>query len=85
MLTVKMDPELERELDAAARAAGLTKSEFVRRGLRDAIARSKKRGRPTPWELGQDLFGKVSSGRSDLSQIRARDVIAARLNTKTAR
>ena len=85
MLTVKMDAELERELEAAARAAGLTKSEFVRRGLNEAIARAKKRGKPTPWELGQDLFGKVSSGRDDLSRTRARDLITARRNAKAAR
>jgi len=85
MLTVKMDAELERELEGAARAAGLTKSEFVRRGLQDAIARAKKRGAPTPWELGQDLFGKVSSGRSNLSQTRARELIAVMRNAKAAR
>jgi len=85
MLTVKMDAELERELEAAARTAGLTKSEFVRRGLHEAIARAKKRGKPTPWELGEDLFGKVSSGRTDLSGVRGRDLIAARRNAKAAR
>ena len=85
MLTVKMDPELERELEAAAREAGVTKSEFVRRGLHDAIARAKKRSKPTPWDLGHDLFGKVSSGKGNLSQTRARDLIAARRSAKTAR
>lgn len=85
MLTVKMDAELERELEAAARAAGLSKSEFVRRGLHDAIERAKKRHTPSPWELGQDLFGKVASGRRNLSATRARDLIAARRNAKTAR
>ncbi len=85
MLTVKMDPELERELEIAARTAGLTKSEFVRRGLHDAIARAKKRSKPTPWDLGRDLFGKVSSGKENLSQTRARDLIAKRRRAKTAR
>lgn len=85
MLTVKMGPELERELEAAARAAGLTKSEFVRQGLQDAIARAKKQARPSPWELGRDLFGKVSSGRGDLSQTRASELITARRNAKSAR
>ena len=85
MLTVKMGADLERELESAARAAGLTKSEFVRRGLHEAIARANKRGKPTPWELGHDLFGKVSSGRGDLSRMRARDLIAVRRNAKAAR
>ncbi len=85
MLTVKMEAELERELEAAARAVGLSKSEFVRRGLQDAIARARKGAKPTPWDLGKDLFGKVASGNPELSQSRARDLIAARRRAKTAR
>ena len=84
MLSVKMQAELERELEAAARASGLTKSEFVRRGLRDAIVRVKKGAKPSPWDLGKDLFGKVSSGNPDLSRTRARDFIRARRHAKTA-
>ena len=84
MLTVKMELKLERELEAAARAAGLTKSEFVRRGLHDAIARARKVAKPTPWELGKDLFGKVASGNPELSQARARELIAARRHAKSA-
>ena len=85
MLTVKMEAELERALEVAARASGLTKSEFVRRGLHDAIARVKRKGvKPTAWGLGKDLFGKVSSGNPDLSRTRARDIIRARRDAKTA-
>ena len=84
MLTVKMEAEFERELDAAERATGLTKSEFVRRGLRDAIVRVKKGAKPSAWDLGKDLFGKVSSGNPDLSRTRARDIIRARRNAKAA-
>ena len=75
MLTVKMDFELERDLEAAARAAGLTKSEFVRREIAGAVERAKRRRAPTPWELGVELFGKASSGNGNLSQIRARDLV----------
>ena len=84
MLTVKTEAGLERELAEAARAAGLTKSEFVRRGLHDAIARARKSAKPTPWDLRKDLFGKVSSGNPDLSRTRARDIIRARRDAKTA-
>ena len=84
MLTVKMEAELERELEEAARATGLTKSEFVRRGLHDAIARVKKKAKPSPWDLGKDLFGKVSSGNPGLSQTRARDIVRARRDAKAA-
>ncbi len=84
MLTVKMAAELEHELAAAARDAGLTKSEFVRRGLHDAIARARTSAKPSPWDLGKDLFGKVSSGKPELSRTRARDIIRARRHAKTA-
>lgn len=84
MLTVKMDAGLERELEAAARDAGLTKSEFARRGLQEAIVRARKGAKPTPWDLGKDLFGKVSSGNPDLSRTRARDIIASQRRAKTA-
>ncbi|OGA03565.1 MAG: hypothetical protein A3H35_12610 [Betaproteobacteria bacterium RIFCSPLOWO2_02_FULL_62_17] len=82
MLTVKMEAELERELEAAARSAGLTKSEFVRRGLHQVIARARKVRKATPWDLGKDLFGKVSSGNPGLSRTRARDIISLRRNAK---
>ncbi len=84
MLTVKMEAELERELETAARSAGLTKSEFVRRGLHQVIARARKSTKATPWDLGKDLFGKVSSGNPGLSRTRARDLIALRRNAKAA-
>jgi hypothetical protein len=78
VLTVKMDLELERDLEAVARTAGLTKSEFVRRELAGAVKRARQQRVPTPWELGEELFGKVASatrGKGRLSQMRARDLI----------
>ena len=85
MLTVKMDVELERELEAATRAAGLTKSEFVRREIAGAVVRAKQVRNPTPWALGVELFGKVSSGKGNLSQTRARDLIVKRPHATAAR
>ena len=84
MLTVKMEVELERELEAAARALGLSKSEFVRRGLQEAIARARKDRKPTPWDLGKDLFGRQASGNPGLSRMRARDIVVGRSRAKTA-
>jgi hypothetical protein len=88
MLTVKMDVELERDLEAAAHAAGLTKSEFVRREIAVAVERAKRQRAPTPWELGAELFGKVSSSRSGkgkLSLSRARDMMLKRRDATAAR
>jgi hypothetical protein len=74
MLTVRLGSEMERALEVAARATGLTKSEFVRRELARAVKRAAQRHVPTPWELGEELFGKVSSDKRNLSQMRARDL-----------
>jgi hypothetical protein len=56
----------------------LTKSEVLRAALRAELARLDARRRPTPHDLGKDLFGKARSGRSDLSTVRARDLLAGR-------
>jgi predicted transcriptional regulator len=36
--TIRLDPELERQLDEAARRSGRSRSEFVREALRRQIA-----------------------------------------------
>lgn len=37
-LTIRLDPELEREIDRAARRSGRSRSEFVREALRRQLA-----------------------------------------------
>lgn len=74
--TVKLPESLQSDLESAARREGLTKSAFIRRALSTEIARAKAEIGPTPYELGEDLFGKARSGRRDLSSMRARDLLA---------
>jgi hypothetical protein len=74
--TVKLPESLQSDLESAARREGLTKSAFIRRALSTEIARAKAEIGPTPYELGEDLFGKARSGRRDLSSTRARDLLA---------
>ena len=61
-LTVKLDPDLESALERRCAADGATKSALVQSALRDYLARVR-----SPYELGEDLFGRHTSGRSDLS------------------
>jgi len=75
LTTVKLPRELHAALESAARAYGLTKSDVMRRALRSELARLASRRRPTPWELGKDLFGRARSGRRDLSALRARQLM----------
>lgn len=48
-VSVRMDPLLERELDAAARRRGITKSQFIIEAVEKAL------GRRNPYELLQQL------------------------------
>ena len=45
----------------------VTKSELIRKSITAFIEKVEK---PSPWELGGDLFGKYASGRDDLSSNR---------------
>lgn len=67
MATLSLEPELEQTVNDAARSLGLTKSELVRKSIVEYIGKFVK---PTPWELGQDLFGRHSSGVGNLSSDR---------------
>jgi len=65
LVSVRLDERMAKELTRAARASGVSKSEFVRRSLSQYIA-VRKMDNPA-WEVGKDLFGKYGSGRSDLA------------------
>ena len=54
----------------------MTKSAFIRRAISAEIARAKAENGPTPYEMGEHLFGKARSGRRGLSSMRARDLLA---------
>ncbi len=65
-ISLRLDDKLAQQLEAVARERGVSKSEVVRLCLEDYLAREQ--ARPTAWELGKELFGRHSSGRSDLSE-----------------
>lgn len=65
-LTIRLDVELEQQLSRASAQSGLPKSQIVKQGLREYLA--KLTPKKTPYELGRDLFGKgPGSGEGDLS------------------
>ena len=65
-VTVRLDAELEEQLENLAEQTGRSKSDLIREGLREYVERNAER--PTAWETGQEFVGQVSSGRSDLSR-----------------
>ena len=67
MITLRLDPKLDKIVSNTAKNLGLTKSELVRKSLVDYIG---KLGNPNAWDIGKDLFGKYASGREELSSNR---------------
>lgn len=64
MLTLRLDPKLEQDITVTARNLGLTKSELIRKSIYSYL---KKLEKPSPWEIGESLFGKYSSNLGNLS------------------
>lgn len=67
MITLRLDSELEKNINHVAHQMGVTKSELIRKSITAFIEKVEK---PSPWELGSDFFGKYASGRDDLSSNR---------------
>lgn len=67
MITLRLDPALEQAINNTATKLGLTKSELIRRSILEYLSKLSK---PNAWEIGQDLFGKYSSGLGNLSMER---------------
>jgi len=64
MITLRLDPQLEKTVNNFAQQMQISKSEFVRQSIFAFIEQQEK---PSPWELGKDFFGKHASGQSNLS------------------
>lgn len=67
-LTIKIPPELERELERASQCAHLTKSELTRRALLSYIRRQNQEAPVvSALEAAGDLVGCFRGGPADLS------------------
>jgi hypothetical protein len=67
MITLRLDPKLEQSINNTAKNLGLSKSELIRKSISEYLGKLKQ---SSPWEAGEDLFGKYSSGIGDLSSKR---------------
>ena len=67
MITLRLDPKLEKSINDSARLLGLSKSELIRISITEYL---KKLSKPNAWEIGRELFGKYASGVDNLSEDR---------------
>ena len=81
-VTIRLPLPLEKELARAASRKRVSKSQLIRDCLQAFL--NAESDEPLAWELGKDLFGKVGSGRSDLSRNR-KQIVRDKLNARHRR
>lgn len=64
MITLRLDPQLEKELGMTAKNLGMTKSELIRKSIMEYLGNLEN---PSAWETGKELFGRYASGKGNLS------------------
>ena len=64
MITLRLDPKLEKAVSTTAKNLGLTKSDLIRKSILEYLGRLES---TNAWELGKDYFGRYSSGMENLS------------------
>ncbi len=78
MITLRLDPTLEQQVNLAAQNLGITRSEFIRKSIVSYIQTQKSK---SAWQLGHSLFGKYSSGQTNLSSDR-KEILKDRVRAK---
>ena len=64
MLTIRLENDLENEIERMAKLEGISKSKFVRRSIIEYIKRYNK---PTLYQVGKDMFDKYNINDDKLS------------------
>ncbi len=67
MLAVRLPEELEKRLEGYAKKTERTKTDIVKEALKLFFKTQEQKERLTPYELGQELFGRYESRNDDLS------------------
>lgn len=78
MITLRLDEKLEQQINTTAKNLGVTKSELIRKSINEYLQKLKQ---PSAWDLGEDLFGKYSSGLGNLSSDR-KELTRSRIKAK---
>jgi len=65
MFSVRLPDDLEKKIKILSEKKKLNKSEIVREAIQEYIAKDETEEHP--YTLGEDLFGRYSSGNSNLS------------------
>jgi len=78
MLTLRLNSELKEKLNNIAELLGISKSEVVRNSLKAYLRDLEQH---SAWNTGKEMFGKYSSGQTDLSENR-KSILKQKLQNK---
>ena len=78
MITLRLDPKIEQDVNNTAKNLGITKSELIRKSILEYLS---KLDAANAWEVGQDLFGKYASGLNNLSTER-KEIVKEKIRAK---
>jgi predicted transcriptional regulator len=85
MLAVRLSEELETDLGQYAQATNRTKSDVVKEALTHYLDAQKRKEEATPYQLGEELFGRYGSGDGDRSVTYKQRLKAKLRASRTAR
>ena len=66
MLAVRLSNELEKKLQKYAKKSNQTKTDVVKEAL-NLLFKMQEEHKETPYQLGEELFGRYSSNERNLS------------------
>lgn len=84
MISVRLEPDMEQRLNYLSDQLKVSKSQIIKDSLGmyfESIDAQQKAS--TPFELGEDLFGRHASGETDRS-VRYKQAIKDRIRAKNA-
>lgn len=73
MFSVRLPDDLEKKLDRVSKEEKKPKSKIVKEALASYLEQRIKK--PTPYELGKDLFGKYDLGNKHLARDRKKFIM----------
>jgi len=84
MLSVRLDENIENQLNFVSKEMHLSKSKIIKESLIFYFDMLKKeRTNKTPFELGSELFGRFESGKENLSAT-YKQQLKEKINAKNA-
>jgi RHH-type transcriptional regulator, rel operon repressor / antitoxin RelB len=81
-ISLRISSRLDHELEKIAIEQGTSKSGLIRLLITDFVGKKSKHS--TPWELGDNVFGRYGSGKGNLSRDR-KSILKEKVRAKKSR